>query len=288
MPPYYLIHQPGKVGSQTLEQLIRALAPDARVERHHYLSQPRLDYLSSMCRLPGAGAGNADSILHQLSLARIVNDDLVASEPDSVWVLSGFRDPLALAQSAFFQNLPTYCPWIDYGATDLRPEVDRLIEIYGFEFERMRSGGLARTFQEALLNLKLEGPEPWFDAELNAFYGIDIYRQEIGTAPFVMFRNDRFKFCVYRAETLPDALPDLLERIGLPRVQLSRNSNVGAHKEYARLYAAFKERFRPTPGMIEYYYGGKFFGHFYRPLWTKLNEALQQTRQVDVRHASAS
>jgi hypothetical protein len=180
-------------------------------------------------------------------------------------VLSGFRDPLALVQSAFFQNIATYCPWVDRNPSDLFSEVDRLFEYFDFQFERMRSGAAPSTFQEALLHLKLEGPGSWYDTEFNDFYGIDIYRQEIGVAPFVTFQSGRFRFCVYRSETLPTALPALLQQVGLPPALLAAqaNMNVTDRKEYSRLYGAFKERFRPTPDMVEYYYGGRFYEHFY-------------------------
>ena len=280
--PYYLIHQPGKVASQTIEYLIRVLSADARVERHHYLSDRRNDDLESLLRLPGADAENARSFAYQLARARTVRAELAEPATRPAWVITGFRDPLVLAISGFFQNLQTFCPWVDYATTDPNREVDRLIEHFELGFEELRSGRSAETFQSALLALKLEGPEPWFDSEFNEVHGIDIYRHEIGEAPFMIFEREGVKFCVYRMETLPSAVPSLMRALGFPPAIAAHNWNVGDDKPYAGLYRVFKERFQPTVPMIEYYYGGKFFRHFYRPLWAGVDDALQRIRRSAV------
>lgn len=64
VPDYYLIHQMGKVASQSVEAAIRHAFPAARVERHHYLSDANLTSLQVICRLPGAGNVGAERQLH--------------------------------------------------------------------------------------------------------------------------------------------------------------------------------------------------------------------------------
>ena len=261
---YYLIHQIGKVASQTIEGVLREATPRSWIERHHFLSDKGLDYLDAMCQLPGVDTNQIGGISHQLRLATAVRAEIASSAFDNIWVLCGVRDPLTLTVSAFFQNLDLYCPWVDYDPANLEVETARLLEFFTFAFERMLSGRPISTYIEALLHLKLRGPERWFEQEFNEFYGVDIYQHPFGDAPFIQFQHDRFKFCIYRSETLPTALPALLTAMGLPAMA-TKDRNVGASKPYAALYHAFRKKFKPSRSMMSYYYDNRFYRHFYSP-----------------------
>ncbi len=39
--------------------------------------------------------------------------------------------------------------------------------------------------------------------------------------------------------------------------------NVGEEKDYSNLYRVFKRRFKPPVSVMDYYYSGQFFRHFY-------------------------
>lgn len=269
--PYYLIHQCGKVASQTVEAAIReSTNGTSRVERHHYLSDGGLADLESMCRLPGVQADGIDGVMHQLTVARAVRKDIDAFRCQDelgggVWILTGVRDPLEVSIAAFFQNLPIYCPWLDYNDDKVNCAADRLIEFFNYEFDRMLSGRSATSFQEALLERKLRGPEPWFDKEFRPFYDVDVYERRIGLSqPYVTFGNRNFKFMIYRMELLSSAIDPLLRGIGAPKVVKDlRDLNVGRKKDYSSIYQAFRQRFRLRSPVMDYYYGGPFFRHFY-------------------------
>jgi Putative capsular polysaccharide synthesis protein len=270
MFPYYLIHQVGKVASQTLEAAIRrSTGGTSRIERHHYLSDDGLANLESMCRLPGIQADGFGSVMQQLTVARAVRDELDAYlEADvscGVWVLTGVRHPLDLSVAAFFQNLRTYCPSLDYDDDNADCAADRLIEFFNSEFDRMLLGKSATSFPEALLDLSLRGPEPWFDKEFRPFYDVDVYERPIGRSqPFITFSSSKFNFVIYRTELLSTAIHPLLRTIGAPAVVGEMSSvNVGEEKDYLNLYRVFKRRFKPSVSVKDYYYGGPFFRHFY-------------------------
>jgi hypothetical protein len=264
-PRYYLIHQAGKGASQTLEAAIRkSITSPARVERHHYLSDAGLANLESICRQPGIEADSSDGVMHQLTLARAVRADLDACEPGSVWVLSGVRDPLDLSVAAFFQNLPIYCPWLDYSIGRADYAADRLIEFFKGEFDRMLSAKPPRNFQEALLNLKLRGPEKWFDEEFHALYDVDVCSMGMRRSePFVCFRNGKFRFVIYRTELLSSAIYALLRTVGTSPVKEVKDQNVAREKEYSNIYRLFKQKFRPPSQIRDYYFGGWFYRNFY-------------------------
>jgi hypothetical protein len=269
--PYYLIHQPGKVASQTLEAAIRESTGGAsRVVRLHYLSDNGLANLESMCQLPGIQADGIGGVLHQLTVARTVRDELGAyysgtGTSGDVWVLTGVRDPLDLSIAAFFQNLPIYCPWLDYDESKVNSAADQLIDFFKSEFDRMVSGRPATSFQEALLDLKLRGPEPWFDDEFGPFHEVDVYERHVGLSqPFVSFGDRKFKFLIYRMELLSSSIYSILRRIETPTVVRNISDvNVGRRKNYSNVYRVFKYRFRPSSSVTDYYYGRRFFRHFY-------------------------
>jgi Putative capsular polysaccharide synthesis protein len=262
---YYLIHVFGKVASQTLEATIRkSITSSARVERHHYLSDAALANLEDICRLPGIEADGIDGVTRQLTLARAFRADLDSCEPGAVRVLSGVRDPLDLSVAAFFQNLPTYCPWLDYNIEQAEYAADQLIEFFESEFDRMLSAKPPRNFQEALLNLKLGGPEKWFDEEFRELYDVDVCEMRMRRSePFICFRNEKFQFLIYRTELLSSESDALLRTIGMPPHSDVKDQNVAREKEYSNIYRLFKQRFRPPSQMVDYYFGGRFSRNFY-------------------------
>jgi hypothetical protein len=262
---YYLIHQAGKVASQTLEAALRnSVPPHTRIERHHYLSEAGLNRLEAMSRLEGIEADGAAGVMHQLTLARAVRAEVDASEAGSVCVLSGIRDPLEQSISAFFQNLPIYCPWLDYSVEQTEITAQKLIEFFARQSDSMLGGKPPGSFPEALVRLKLRGIETWFDEEFQGFYGIDAYENHLGiNTPFIVLRSSRFKVILYRTELLSRAMIDLLRQMGAPRIQIANSRNVGREKDYAHIYQAFRRKFRPSSAVMDYYCGGRFYRHFY-------------------------
>ena len=96
----YLIHQVGKVASQTLHGTLLSVVGETCVERHHYLSDRGLAYLENMSRLPGIVGNGMGGVSYQLDLARALRTAMESWEPGTAWVLSGFRDPIAHAMPA--------------------------------------------------------------------------------------------------------------------------------------------------------------------------------------------
>jgi Putative capsular polysaccharide synthesis protein len=239
-------------------------ASPVRVERHHYLSDTGLANLEYMSRLPGIEADGIDGVMQQLTLARAVRADLDLCEPGTVWVLSGVRDPLDLSVAAFFQNLPIYCPWLDYSIERADYAADQLIEFFRVEFDRMLSAKPPRNFQEALLNLKLGGPEKWFDEEFRELYDVDVCELRMRRSePFIRFRSGKFRFLIYRTELLSSAIYEVLRAIGTPPFKDVKDENVGREKDYSSIYRLFKQKFRPPSQIMDYYFGGWFSRNFY-------------------------
>jgi hypothetical protein len=287
---FYLIYQAGKVASQTLEWTIRTSDPIARIERHHHMAPEQLAEFDRLCALEKPGSKLLTEYQHQIAAARTAAAAFEHQDPHNAWVLTGFRDPLDFSISAFFQNLsdihPRYSspsPGEAYDRDRFDEEVERVIGIFNREYqafmERVRAGNPAPGLRDRELRLKLSHIGEWFDVELKPFLGIDAYEYDVAGKPFICVRTKRANFLMYRMETLRESLPALLQQLPLSgsSVQLI-NRNIGAEKDYAVLYNRFRERFTPTAEMMEYYYGGRFFRHFYgdsKPLYQEGRRGMQ-------------
>ena len=116
------------------------------------------------------------------------------------------------------------------------------------------------------LDFKLYSPERWFDREFVSFYGIAVYDYPIGSAPYLIIRKNNLNFLLYRFEDLLISFYPLLEAIGSPKdpsLSAPMRLNVARDKPAGGLYHAFCRACMPTEEMTEYYFGGKYFPHFY-------------------------
>ena len=265
----YFIHQPGKVGSQTVEASLRASDPSATTLRFHLLARGNLDTGERVAR---ASSGPlARSLMEQVNGGRRALEELQRHAPSETVVFSGVRDPLDFAIAAFFQNLAYFYP--DYSSplpgeqfnTGLfDAEVDRMLEAFAAEFSafRARIGKPADTIRDFVTNKAFHNIGEWYDEEFRTVHGVDVFAMNFSRT-FEHFQTERGAFIIYRRESLHDVLPEILNLLPLPGPPRIINANVSNGKPYAVLYQAFRERFDPNEDMIEYYYGGRFFSHFY-------------------------
>jgi hypothetical protein len=270
---FYLIHQAGKVASQSLETTIQLTDPSARVERYHYLERANLQEVDMLCdRSPPTA--QMQELRGQTRLAKTAASALAQEDPRNVWVLTGIRDPLDFAISAFFQNLAYYYPSYNspapdesYDADRFDVEVDRVIDVFRREFagfaERARAGTAPRDIRELETRRKLQDLGEWFDREFKRFHGVDFFAIDVGAKPFVRFESERGTFILYRMEMFREAFTDILKELPLLTVPRVTDRNLASDKDYAVLYQRFRQRIVPTPAMVDYYYGSRFYRHFY-------------------------
>jgi hypothetical protein len=277
---FYLIHQAGKMASQTLELTLVLTDRAARVERHHYLGETSLTALERACERELSSVQSRE-LRKQVDAARVASAALTREEGKNVWVLTGFRDPLDFSISAFFQNLGYYYPSYtspsegeDYDRTRFDGEVEAVIEVFKREFEtflaRRHAGAEPANVREIELQTKLLNLGDWFDGDFKEVHGVDVFDVEIGTQPYVSFTTARATFILYRMETFRESLVPILSILPIPRNVTLANQNLSVEKDYALLYRRFRELFVPTRAMVEHFYNGKYFAHFYsqaRPLY---------------------
>lgn len=253
----------------------------ARIERHHYLETSNLREVERLCD-SAKPSSQVRSLRKQAAEARAAMEALAKRDRHEVWVLTGFRDPLDLAISAFFQNLSYYSrdyvspePGEDYDLIRFDAQVDRVIDSFRVHFRehigRVKKGLDVVDVRELDLRRKLQEIGVWFEKEFKAVHGIDVYQLDIGSRPFVHFEERGTNFMLYRMETFAVNAGDLIAKLPLPKGASIISDNVSSTKDYAILYQRFREKFVPTSDMVDYYYGSRFYRHFYgdsRPLYS--------------------
>jgi len=268
----YLILQPGKVASQTIESSIRSTNETAEVERHHFLSDKMVAEIDHVCGLessnqPAAYASMIASLRNQMLAAQKARDK-IANSDQAVFVLTGFRDPLDFAISAFFQNITLFCPELSFDLHSVEEEAEQVARVFHQEFERFlkrRKYGLRpQSLTEFSLNYKFENQAEWLDRELLGVLGVDAFNALVGASPITRFCQGRYTVLLYRFESLGQSLGELLRQLSLSGEPVIRYQNIGSTKIYGPLYAFFRQHFVPSDSMAEYYYGGRYFQHFYR------------------------
>jgi hypothetical protein len=170
--------------------------------------------------------------------------------PEHPWMLvTSVRDPIARIVSRFFQQKSRFGAELDLSA------VDALV------------AELSAQFQGASERLGGAGWD-WFEAELKGVLGMSVYDvpfdPEVG---FGTIATDYVKALFLRGESLDKAPAALTSMFGGGRsVELKvelKPENVSTDKDYATLYQAVLDRFRPPASYVERVYETRMARHFY-------------------------
>jgi hypothetical protein len=176
----------------------------------------------------------------KLYTQRIHANFIVKQRPVNVITL--VREPIAANISMFFQMFAQYV-----GVP--QPESTHTIEQLG------------QIFQERYVHSR---PLTWFDAELKATLGIDVFAHDFPRERgYERYENGPVRLLVLKSE-IDDAAKQhaIGEFLGLDGFEMVR-SNVTAQKEEANLYARFKRETRFPQAFLSRMYDSKYARHFY-------------------------
>jgi len=104
----------------------------------------------------------------------------------------------------------------------------------------------------------------WFDTEIRDVFGIDAFATTFDhSRRWELIGNDHWRVSVMRADLADhgkqQALGHLLERYVPPLV----HSNVGSHKSYASVCAAFKQQLQLSLAYLDRLYAAPVTRHFF-------------------------
>jgi len=156
-------------------------------------------------------------------------------------IISLTREPMARNVSAFFQMF----------------ERDTGIPYAKANFT------LAELKTLFLSNYKHEIPLEWFDKNILANFGIDVYATPFPQDGSCTFSRNKIELLVMRSEINDDEKVRAVNRfLGSNGFQL-RNTNIGEKKAYAATYMSFASNVKLPPDYVERMCESKYFNHFY-------------------------
>jgi len=248
-----LVHTMGKVGSTTVAASLRQQG----IRRTMVMYQPH--FLSDKGRafaegLAVQGVGGWERLVKKeragFLRSRLLGDELARMKGagERVKVITMVRDPVSTNVSGLFHN---HIWW----PAALKAEC-----------AAGAPGCLDSLGQYFLNNYPHDVPETWFEMELRALYGVDVYAQPFDPQRgYAVYHSDTADVLLLKLETLNQvgaaAVRDFL---GLETFELVP-SNTAEDKSYADLYKAFRRQVRLPAAYLDRVYGFRMARHFYSP-----------------------
>ena len=242
--PPVLVHQMGKVGSTTVIDSLRPTPAGDRLFHVHYLS----DQLDAVAELH-VQSGILPEPQHIFD-GYALRAELERHPERRVKVISLVRDPVARQISDAFQNP-------DFANRELRDATGR------FDAARV-TAYLDQRFSDPDF---LWGPRHWFDVEIKAVWGIDVYDKPFGDDGLQVYSSPRADLLVYRLEDLDSRrLRALGPFLGFsPYLIREVRGNVREESDDAGVYAEVKSSVRLGRSVLEQVYDHRSCRYFYPP-----------------------
>jgi hypothetical protein len=160
-------------------------------------------------------------------------------------IVCGVREPVGHLVSTVFQELGTVRRG-DFESIDLTTIRDQVTE----RFTAGRTG------------------LHWFDDELRAVTGIDVYATPFNRDQgWQIYESERFRVLVLRYEDLATSGPAaMLSMFGLEAEPVVPNANVGAEKSYGAVYRRFMDEVTLPQWLLDASYASRQARHFYSPI----------------------
>jgi Putative capsular polysaccharide synthesis protein len=272
--PLLLVYQMGKVASQTVEAALGESDTGRRVVRLHFIAAHNRRVFGQQMDNAAISKANRDSLKYQIDVARTQHHAILARRmwraldrrSPRVEFIVGIREPIGLLLAAIFQTYTTHFASLDEITAGACRDI--LLQAPSIPEDRRRSIAELSAFVS-----------DWFDVELKAVTGIDVYATPFPTERgYAIYENENARALVYRFENLGAMKPMLEEFLG-SEIRLPANKNVGGEKDYGAAYRKVKEQLRLPRAFVEKIYAGRMFRHFY-------SEAERQ--RLAVRWACAS
>jgi len=257
-----LVYQYGKVGSRTILSTIQKSNPEIVVHHCHFLTDSYIQYFEQIIAFPDT-CQEAKSDLRVAINATIEARRMMNSiSPSQLCVITGFRDPLERAISAYLHNIHYYLRDLTFGVNRLEEEVmlacEKFDELFNNAFIQSPSGFVG-LFSRWLLGASVF----WFEEEFYPTFGVNMYSKRLGDKEVIRIKKAGTTFIFYRFESFTRNLKSIISSLPIRKFQQS-NDNISEEKPYGALLKEFRRRFNPSPEMLDFFYNSRFYKHFYK------------------------
>lgn len=242
-----VVYQMGKVGSQTIVHSLGRADLDRPIFHVHFLTAEGILSADAIYRRAWNGSRRGGHVWVSEYLRRQL-DEGRAGRWDVVTLV---RDPIARNLSSFFQVGELQFGQ-DHRAAMVDPDRPRVL--------RDLTRAFLRDFDEH------DVPLTWFDQELRAVFGLDVYASDFPTERgFGIYEGARARVLVLKLEALRGcARAAFHDFLGLPSFVLT-DDNLGEQKAYGDLYRDFVRNVALPDTYIDRMYGSRYAQHFYSP-----------------------
>jgi len=253
--PPVLIYQMGKVGSKTIRKSLRDLNLDMSIHHVHFLAPDRIEKIEKD-RRKYLGTEKVGLLKH-VWLYQYLAKQIARGLSDKKWkVVTLTREPVARNISTFFENL-------DVEPLDAGQRYRIQSDYYGFETV-LRMEDLDELIHLFFAKLYHDRPLQFFDEEIRAVFGIDVFSSEFPIARgYNIYEGERADVLLIRLEDLNDCAADAFKGfLNIDGFTLL-DTNVGSQKGYAPIYTKFKDSIALPESYLERMYTSKYARHFY-------------------------
>jgi hypothetical protein len=232
-----------KCGGSSVKSTLLHSFPDAEIMHLHVYSLKTIQQIAEF-----AGRTAYPLALERLSLhvARASAARTLMNHLDSrnVFFLSGVREPVALAVSAFFQVyfVPDQ-PAPSYSVEQIREKIE--------------------SAQDSWLNWA--ELDQWFDNELLVASGHDVFERPFPIEKgYDVFCKGGTRLLVYRLENMETLLDSIAELAWvLPSILHLQKTNIGKEKSYGDAYRNVVKNLKFSDAFLDRVYGSRYATHFY-------------------------
>jgi hypothetical protein len=241
--PPVVIYQMGKVGSQTVYRTLRAARLPNPVYHVHWLSPDSISDVEERYRNSGTGIMPRHLITSRILRRRLDRD------PQASWfIITLVRDPVARTISEFFELVRIFYP--ELITSDGSVHADRAIEVLQRAFE---------NFDEST-----DRACTWFDRELKAVFGIDVFTHPFGQQGGYSFIRDRdVQVLVLRLEDLDRNIMTLARFLSLSEPLHMVRANLSTTKEIASAHRFVLDNLCIPKPVCARIYSSRYAEHFY-------------------------
>lgn len=248
-----IVHQPGKVGSNTISTTLR----------HHVIPAVRTHGILYSCEYANGGDELKNTMV-----------DAIYSEDRKVKLITLVRDPIAKDIGHFFQKLTATendTAWFVKGLMEKdfqQSYLNYLSVVSPFDFS---NGKRKDEFNKKMVshidyigsknsNGALWG---WYEEEYKNILGIDVLAHEFDVDKgYTVIRHKNVEVLIMQLEKLNTLENVLAEFVDVPELKLV-SVNRGVEKAYRYIYKAFQKEVRIPKEYMEFCYNNPYMRHFY-------------------------
>ena len=242
-----LIYQMGKVGSTTINKLLKTSQLNQPIYKIHVLSKDGIkNALQHYKQINKINKQFDWERAQHVFESEILRKEILKNSKTRNWrIITLTREPIARNISSFFSRIDLYFPDFQRKISSGLIPVNDIIDIFLKEFNHNR-------------------PLEWYDIELKNVFSIDVFSSEFYQPEgYKIYKKGNIDLLLIKLESLEKyAKKAFKEFLDIDIINIE-DRNIGNQKYYSDIYKKFKESIILPEKYIDKLYSSKYAKHFY-------------------------